>query len=339
MDAQSLLAELVATPGPAGQEEAVRNVVAKHVKSVGFELTVDAKGNLLVPLGKESPKVVVTAHLDEIALIVRGIYEDGTLQVGPLGGIHPWKQGEGPVQILAAKGPLTGILGFGSIHTEDPASTVRQADDRPLRWDDASVWTGLSASDLIEAGVRAGTRVVVHPSRRGLVDLGSHLSGYFLDDRADLVAWLLTLGLELGNVNALFAATAAEEVGGEGAQYLLHRVKPEVVIALELGPNVPDAPVEVSDQPTVWVQDSFSTLATADIDWLAGLGHDLGFDLQFQALSRGGSDASIAATHGLCARGITLGIPMENSHGFEIIHRDSMTNLARLTQAMVQALG
>lgn len=341
MDPLALLAELTAIPGPPGQEEAIRQAVAGHVASLGFSSQADAKGNLLVPITEgATPKVVVTAHLDEIAMIVRGVYEDGSLKVGALGGLFPWKIGEGPVQILASNGSIAGVLGFGSIHTEDPSSTVRQADARTPSWDDVSVWTGLDVGELLDRGVRAGTRVVVHPSRRELVELGDLVGGYFLDDRADLVSWLLTLtDLKPGAAHALFAATAAEEVGGEGAQYLLQGTPPEVVIALELGPNVPDAPVEISDQPTVWVQDSFSTLAAADIDWIAGLGREIGLDLQFQALSRGGSDASIAASRGLCARGFTLGLPMENSHGFELIHKDSMANLARLAHAMVSVLG
>ena len=65
---------------------------------------------------------------------------------------------------------------------------------------------------------------------------------------------------------------------------------------------------------------------------------DLGLDPQFQSLSRGGSDASCAASHGLCARTITLGLPMENSHGYEVIDPGSMANLAALTSALVRAL-
>ena len=60
--------------------------------------------------------------------------------------------------------------------------------------------------------------------------------------------------------------------------------------------------------------------------------------LLFQALSRGGSDASCAASHGLCARPITLGLAMENSHGFEVMHGGAMDNLAMLTVALVKHL-
>ena len=127
----------------------------------------------------------------------------------------------------------------------------------------------------------------------------------------------------------------SEEVGGEGALYYLQNVRPVVCIALELGANTPDAPVIINDQPTVWVTDSYATMLASDGDLLASIP---GFDLQYQALSRGGSDASCAASHGLCARPITLGIPMENSHGYEIIHPGAMANLAQLTVDLIHKL-
>ena len=57
------------------------------------------------------------------------------------------------------------------------------------------------------------------------------------------------------------------------------------------------------------------------------------------ARARGGSDASCAAAQGLVARPITLAFGAENSHGHEIMHRDAVDNLARLTQAVLSRLG
>ena len=170
------------------------------------------------------------------------------------------------------------------------------------------------------------------------MEMGQHVAGYFLDDRADLVSWLLALE-QLKDVDGvIFAATAAEEVGGEGAQYLLHEWRPEICIALELAPFVPDAPSELTASPSIWVNDSYSAPASADLDLLEEISDEIGMPLQFQAFSRGGSDASCSASRGLCARPFTLGLPMENSHGFEIMHRDAMDQLAALTVALIKRL-
>ncbi len=338
MDSAALLQELVSLPGPPGQEEAVRRALEAHLGRRGLDHRTDAKGNLLVPFGDGRPRIVVTAHMDEIALMVREIEPDGSLRVTNLGGLYPWKCGEGPVDVLAREEILPGVLSFGSIHTSDPSSTVQWARERPLGWDQAHVFTGRSPFDLAKAGVRPGTRVVIARSRRTLTELGEFVAGHFLDDRADLVAWLLALEALGDTADVLFAATTSEEVGGEGALYLLGESRPEVCIALELGASVPDAPIALTATPTVWARDGYAAMGAGDGDMLDGLGRELGMALQFQVLSRGGSDASCAAARGLCARPITLGIPMENTHGYEIMHRDGPSELARLTVALVRRL-
>ena len=338
MDSLALLQSLTSIPAPPGQESELAAHLAGLVRERGLCAETDAKGNLLVRFGKSKPRVVVTAHMDEIAMIVRGVEPDGCLRVGNMGGLYPWKLGEGPVEILSASGSIDGVLGFGSIHTDDPSSRVQQSREKPVSWMNARVFTGLPADKLGELGVRPGTRVVVARSRRNVLRLGDYVASYFLDDRADLVSWLLALERLSGADGIVFAATASEEVGGEGAQWLLHEVHPEVCIALELGPYVPDAPSELTSAPSVWVNDSYSATAAFDLDLVASVARNLGFSVQFQAFSRGGSDASCAASKGLCARPFTLGLPMENSHGFEIMHKDAMGCLADLTVGLVSHL-
>jgi putative aminopeptidase FrvX len=339
-DALDLVRELVALPGPPGQEGMVRKAVAAHAGRLGCARETDARGNLLLSLpgaGRipDHPEVVVMAHLDEIALLVVRVEDDGRLAVTNLGGAYPWKWGEGPVQILASRGPLTGILSFGSIHTNDPASLAAQARERALTWADTRVWTGRTAEDLAALGVRAGTRVVLHPSRRAVTELGDFVSAPFLDDRADLAALLLALEAANGwdPERVLFAATAAEEVGGHGALWLLRQRSATVGVALEIGPRVPESPFPLDDQPTVWVNDGYSAMQASDIDLVARAAAHVGQRPHFQALSRGGSDASCAASHGLVARPITLAFAAENSHGHEIMHRNAVPNLAALLTA------
>ena len=340
MNSLDLLQELVSVPGPPGQESRVRQVLANHMDSLGYKHSTDAKGNLIVRLGKAAKsKVVVTAHMDEIALFVRQVNADGCLKVAALGGIFPWKLGEGPVTIMAGGGFFEGILSMGSIHTESNLSSAKRAKTDVLTWDMTTVMTGLSKEELKKRGVRPGTRVVVSSSRRALTFFGDFVSGYFLDDRADLVSWLLALeALKGQELEVTFVATTSEEVGGEGAQYFLTTEQPDVCIALELGPNVPDAPIVINANPTVWVNDAYASMPPDLGDLIASVGEKAGIELQFQALSRGGSDASCSAAKGLCAHPITLGLPMDNSHGYEVIHKDSMQKLADLTVALVNAL-
>ena len=100
------------------------------------------------------------AHLDEIALLTQRVEDDGRLAVASLGGLLPWKWGEGPVTILAPGGPLTGILSFGSIHSTSKANPATRAREEPLTWEMTRVFTGLSADELA-----AQRRPPRHPHR------------------------------------------------------------------------------------------------------------------------------------------------------------------------------
>src|SRR5437764_241674 len=103
--------------------------LAARVAGLGYQPETDAKGNLLVTLpGDESlPCIVVTAHLDEIALIVTGVDDDGKVRVAPIGGTYTWKWGEGPVEIMTRSGLLPAILSYGGIHTNHDESVAEQA--------------------------------------------------------------------------------------------------------------------------------------------------------------------------------------------------------------------
>ena len=347
MNADQTLRDLVALPGPPGQEDRVRDYVVARLETLGLTVQVDAKGNVLAGTPATltgQPRVVVTAHLDEIALMVKSIDGDGIIGVVSLGGAFPWKWGEGPVEILARNGVMVpGLLSLGSIHTTAPESVAQQARDGIVPgWNGVRILTGQDAEELADLGVRPGSRVVIARSRREIFALGGGLiASYFLDDRADLLALLLAVEATRGVPafeGVLWAATASEEVGGEGALYLLGRLRPDVCVALEIGPSSPDSPFPIGSQPTVWVSDTYAATDPRDLDLIDDAARDTGLSPYFHVVTRGGSDASCAAAQGLCARPVTLAFAAENSHGFEIMHREAPQTLALLLVAYLRRL-
>ncbi|MBC7805509.1 MAG: hypothetical protein H7145_05095 [Akkermansiaceae bacterium] len=345
-----LLAALVKIPGPPGQEDAVRQYLEEQLIGLNITYRVDAKGNLLATTGDvvpDAPTAVVTAHMDEIAAMVTGYEGGGGLRVAPLGGLYPWKWGEGPVDVLPLDGlnPVPGVLSFGSIHTTAAYSAAQLArDGKALTWDHASIWTGLNRVELIERGIVPGCRVVMAQDRRRVQALGRNRVGsYFLDDRADCVAWLLALrAMKEANVgdDVLFIATVSEEVGGEGVLFALRSLSkpPTVCVALEIGPSTPDAHLTLDATPTLWISDSYATMSPLDIALVYAAGGEVNCGVQPQAVTRGGSDATLAASRGFCARPVTLAFAAENSHGFEIMHGDAMQMLADLLVAYLRRL-
>ncbi len=340
-----LLRELILPFGPPGEEGPIREVVEARMRGLGYAPQTDAKGNLLVTVngGMAGPSVLVTAHLDEIALMITQIEPDGKIRVAAYGGAYPWKWGEGPMSIMARPHPVSAILSFGCIHTNHPDSVVEFARHNPLTFDKTYLFTGLNAEQLAEAGVRPGLRVVLAESRRVVTPMGEFIGSYFLDDRADLAVMLMALetlaqdGVE-GFGPVTFAATTSEEVGAEGAQYLLRNHLADICVSLEIGPKTPEADFPIDAQPTIWVRDGYAAMEAVDGDLLTECCRDLGQKPHWQYMSRGGSDASCAAAKGFTARPVTLGLPVENSHGYEIMHRDAPHELTRLLLAYLRRI-
>jgi putative aminopeptidase FrvX len=339
-DSTDLIRWLVALIGPSGEERAIRDALAERVRDLGFQPETDPKGNLLVSLPGDPglPHIVVTAHLDEIALLVTGIDADGKVRIAAVGGTYTWKWGEGPVEILTRNGSLTAILSYGGIHTNHEKSVVEQARHSPLTWNNAYLFTGMDSDQLKKAGVRAGLRVVLAPNRRQVTEFGDFIASYFLDDRADLAVWLMALealhGTRAANRPSLtFAATTSEEVGAEGALYLLRTRPADICVALEIGPKTPEADFPIDANPTIWVRDGYAAMEAIDGEILTDCCAEIGLEPHWQYLSRGGSDASCASSKGLTARPVTLGLPVENSHGFEIMHRNAPGEMLRLLLA------
>jgi putative aminopeptidase FrvX len=193
------LQELIATYGPCGQEQAVRDICRREQSRAADEVHIDEAGNLVGMLrgcsgDAAKPIIRVMAHLDELSMIVKRIDDDGSLHVQPLGVMYPGNFGLGPVAVLGDHAIITGVLSLGSEHTTKESmrswETKPDQGDKALDWSHVYIFTGKRPDELTAAGVQIGTSVCVHRSKRSIVDVGDYVGSHFLDDRAALVVAL-----------------------------------------------------------------------------------------------------------------------------------------------------
>jgi putative aminopeptidase FrvX len=344
---RDLLQELLLAYGPGGQEDAVRDVVRRELEPLVDEISVDAAGNLVgLVRGDGGPPVRVMAHLDELAMIVKRVEADGTLRVNAVGTMYPGNFGLGPVAVLGDEETLTGVLTLGSEHTTQETAQVAQTKpdggDRAMQWTDVHVFTGRSAEDLAGRGVHAGTRVCVHESRRRLVDLGAHVAGYFLDDRAALTA-LVHVAAQLreagpaGDVHLV--ATTSEEMGGIGAAYASRTLPGDVTLALDVGPAEAEYQVDVDDGPVVAYADDSVVYDKAIADRLLALGREIGVAAVPAVWQAFDSDASQSKAHGQVARAALVSLPTLSTHGYEVMNAETIERTARLVTEFLRRPG
>ena len=113
----NFLRKLVNTPSPAGHEVRGQRVWLDYVKPFSDETFSDAYGNCVAVLNKGgSPRVMLAAHADEIAMAVNYISDDGFIYVRKMGGIDAAITKAQRVTIHTHNGAVKGVVGNVAPH-------------------------------------------------------------------------------------------------------------------------------------------------------------------------------------------------------------------------------
>lgn len=338
---RDLLQELLHAYGPCGQEDDVREVCRRELEPHVDEMWVDEAGNLIGLLrgeDREAQPARVMAHLDELSMLVKRIESDGTLHMTPLGTMYPGNFGLGPVALLGDQRTVCGVLTLGSEHTTKESQQIWETKpdqgDQALDWLHVYVFTGHTPEELAEAGIRAGTRACVHRSKRTLIDVGpDYLGCYFMDDRAAVTALLDVAGRLAPSDgrparDTYLVFTTAEEVGGVGGSYASRTLPGDLTLALEVGPTEAEYGTSCSGGPIVAYSDAETIYDKSVADALLEAATDLGLSPQPAVLGAFESDASHAKASGLTPRAGLLCLPTLSTHGYEVIARRAIPDMA-----------
>lgn len=337
-----VIEQLVLCHSPSGVEGEINAYLQQWLEALGVEHWQDDADNIVVKIpGRRSEgAIAVTAHKDEIGALVKDIEAEGTLQVRRLGGAYPWVYGEGVVDLLGDHETVSGILSFGSRHVSHESSHKSQQEGTAVCWETAWVETKLSTGELMKAGVRPGTRMIVGKHRKRPFRLGDYIASYTLDNKAS-VAILLGLAEQVKTppVDVYLVASAKEEVGAVGALYFSQRQRLSRLIALEICPLAKEYPIADGPRPVLFSQDSYGLYDEQLNHEILSAASGVGIHLQQAVVSQFGSDASIAMKFGHVPKGACLSFPTQNTHGYEIAHLDAIANcLTVLTEYLNNGL-
>lgn len=310
----------------------------------------DAAGNLVARISpphlpREQARraaVRLLAHLDEIAMIVKRVEADGTLRVVALGGAQPVSFGVCPVQILAGEAVLDGVLSYGSMHATGESPQGSDVLSGAVHWRDVHVVTRRSAEELANLGVRPGTRVVLNRLWRRPLYFQDCVAAHFLDDRAPLLA-VLGVAREIArrrdelHGDLYLVLTTMEEESNAGALFAARRLPGDISIAVEVGPTVAEYGTRLCRDPIVNSGDSKGYYSRHVTDRLLRAAERCQYQPQAALLVDFASDASALLSHGEAAQVGCIGIPTENTHGFEIVLEEGIEACRRtLVEFLVQ---
>ena len=322
---------LLYTPSPSSRERDLADVICGQINEIGYSSSRDPGGNVLVKVaGQESelPLWCYAAHMDEIAMVVTNVPEDGKLKVTRSGGLYPWKLGETPVEVVGDHGHVLGMFSMGSTHTPEAA-------DKTISWEDVWIETGLTTDELREAGIRPGSLAVPHASHRGPVVFGSPgqelAASWTFDDRLGCALQLEVLAQlkatqEQPRHPTVFAFTHHEEGGGHGAKNVARALHPEAFIAIDGAPIPPDTPLVMDDRPATWSKDALAHYDHELLKEIIAAGREVAVEVQSVVYARAASDASMVHSTGHADRALAFGCVRGNSHGYEMLRVGVLEN-------------
>ncbi len=341
-----LFSELLDVGAPPGREQAMARLLADKISAMGLPCERDAAGNLLVRFGPggdctTAGKVLLAAHMDEIALVVSRIRPNGRLEVVRSGGLIPSKSGERVYDIFGDNTIIKGVTSCGTGHAASTAS----AQDVAADWDSYWVTTGLTPDQLEEAGVRPGSPMVPAREGRGPYIFGDPndplLGGWTFDDRMGVVA-LLRMLEDLANNPVEFsrpviiAFTVHEEGGCHGAKLICQREQPDVFIAIDGCPVVRECDLVLDGRPAIWAKDRLTNYSFELNQAICAAARKTGVGVQHAVLTGANSDASAAYSVGGAASVAVFGHVRENSHGFEIARLSVFDNTFKVLREFVR---
>lgn len=313
----ALFSKLTQIPAASGREELLAEEIISQIKPYCDKIHTDSIGNIIArKKGKSGKKIMLAAHMDEVAMKVRFIDDKGFVYFVLTGGIDPRTLLAQRVLIQTESGKmLKGVIGAKAAHYLTAADKAAGVDALSLCVD-----TGLSAEDA-QTLINIGDPIVLD---REAVELGGDLvSSKAIDDRAGVYILIeLIKNLPKEPVDDLyFVFTVQEEFGLIGAQCAAFEVRPDYGIAVDTtgALDVPGiAPqnqvVNLGKGIGLTLSDS-TTIADKELSGrLIKICKDKEIPFQLRVAPRGSNDAKVMQRSAGPVKVIALSVPVRYIH-------------------------
>ena len=325
---------LLAVDSTTGQYEEIQQLLCGILKEQGWPYQLTHKGGVIAELGGEGDPLCVTAHLDDIGLMVRRINADGTLNVCRVGGLYPFYVVRENVRVYTRDGKVyTGTVCRtpGSTHVTEEELRVEAPDYRKNICVvlDEDVHTAAQTRAL---GVETGDIIALDPR---MVMSNGYIKSRFVDDKA-CAAVLLTLMKAMKEdgltpARKLYTYFAVYEEISHGTSWLPADVKD--ILAIDIAPTGPD---QNSDEHkvSIFCQDSSFPYHWGMTNEVRAAAKKAGVDFVMDIFTpHYGTDCNTSIRAGYDVRHAAIGPGTSNSHGYERTHVDGLKNTNDLLAA------
>jgi putative aminopeptidase FrvX len=343
----ALLKELTEAPGPSAFEEAVRAIVVREYRALGAGIEYDGLGSVLatLPGNTSGPRIMVTAHMDEVGLMVQHVTADGFIHVKMLGGMLEQALPGQRWTILGRNGPVMAASGLRTTHVTPPA---QRAQVWPLEQTFLDV--GAASRDEVERmGIRPGDGIA--PLSDFAVMPNGRYAAKAWDDRVGLgVMIAASRRIRAENIGlpgqVIWVATTQEEIGLRGAKTAVVLARPDLGISIEAGvaadyPGI--APTQAQERlgagPGIFLLDSSMIPNRKLRDFFFDVAAAARIPLQPDVLTGYGEDGAEIQRYDTGRPSVNITVPTRYLHGHTgIIQRSDFDQAVELLIQVLRRL-
>ena len=235
----NLLKQLCGARGISGDEGEVRSLIIEEIKNFA-EYRVDNLGNIIVHKKGRQPaksRLMLSAHMDEVGLMVTDVTSDGFLKFDEVGGIDrrvlPGKQ------VKVGKNGLAGVIGVKPIHLCKGEESQNIPDYSEMYID-----IGADSADQALEYVSPGDSVTYAGD---FIKNGFTINSKAIDDRFGCLV-LIEMIKSDQEYDMDFVFAVQEEVGLRGAKVAAYTVDPQFAIVVETTTSAEIPEVEKTKQ-------------------------------------------------------------------------------------------
>ena len=218
---QDLLEKLAKTFGPSSKEDRVKNLIKEELKA--YELKEDKLGNLVYHFSHDGPKLMLSAHLDSIGVIVTDVDKNGLIRFAPVGGLRE-------VSIFGSDILFeSGVR--GTVFCDDNDALQ---DKKELKMNKLFIDIGAKSKKEALNSVNIGMEGVFFPN---FSILDGRAISPSMDDRsgcAVLVELIKNLKIKNLRYDLYVVFTVEEEIGVKGARTSTYEITPDFGIAIDV---------------------------------------------------------------------------------------------------------
>lgn len=220
-----LLKKLSEASGVSSNENEIRDIIKNNIKDNVDEFWTDIMGNLIAIKGKDksNKKVLLSAHMDEIGLMITGIENNGLLKFRPVGNID--KRVLVSKTVLVGNKKIKGVIGSKAIHLQK--SSERK---KAIPWSNLYIDIGATSKEEAKKIIDLGDYAIFNTSYQ---QLGiNHAKGKAFNGRIGCTALIEILKNSFDfTLYAVFSVQ--KEVGLRGAARAAHNINPDLAIVLD----------------------------------------------------------------------------------------------------------